>query len=280
MRDYRTCLLLLVTLVPLLFGGAAGEGAALLRGTVQLRDGIVDPADVRIVLNERGAGGVVKQRSTFLVVPEWYYDDRRATGDGEQPAPQGDFEFEFAAVSEGTHTLDVLAMGLAFPQVRHPSSLSIQPVTSSTVPNERTNDRTCRVQQIRIQSGLESGEGARASIAWSLVSHPKKIFRGPLRVRPLGALRYFDARTSFDPIRLAKANPIMALMAVMSLVVLFMPKVRPPRPTNACGGSAPTHATDKPDRLLLRVAALGADGQGATRADAEGGRPTLAIIHH
>ena len=65
-------------------------------------------------------------------------------------------------------------------------------------------------------------------------------------MRPLGALRYFDARTSFDPIRLAKANPIMALMAVMSLVVLFMPKVRPPRPTNACGGSAPTHATDTP----------------------------------
>ena len=76
-------------------------------------------------------------KSTFLKVPQKFYstfrgDDGGADGGGagssaangqrQQLRPQGEFSFQFDKVPVGTHTLDIISVGVIFPQVRIGSS--------------------------------------------------------------------------------------------------------------------------------------------------------------
>ena len=108
---------------------ASTSSSVTFKGTVFMADGLIDPADVKIVLTEREQTKEVNTRSTYLQVPRKFY--KTFAGDTVKMVasdtskgnaslkPQGDFNFQFDEVPVGTHTLDIIVIGLVFPQVKY-----------------------------------------------------------------------------------------------------------------------------------------------------------------
>lgn len=166
-------------------------------GSVLMVDGRVDPGNVKVVLTSRS--GHEGSRSTYLKVPLSFYKNFRkeggsaARGSGgsrREVRPQGEFKFRFEDLdlpADSVHTLDVFAIGLVFPQYR-------------------------------VEVGSES------EITISLNQDPNKVFRYPLKVKPVGAIDYFDRSKGFSIQSLLK-NPMYLIMGVTALAALFLPKM-------------------------------------------------------
>eukprot|EP00216_Chloropicon_sp_CCMP2111_P002586 CAMPEP_0198238042 /NCGR_PEP_ID=MMETSP1446-20131203/3768_1 /TAXON_ID=1461542 ORGANISM="Unidentified sp, Strain CCMP2111" /NCGR_SAMPLE_ID=MMETSP1446 /ASSEMBLY_ACC=CAM_ASM_001112 /LENGTH=288 /DNA_ID=CAMNT_0043920359 /DNA_START=65 /DNA_END=931 /DNA_ORIENTATION=+ len=187
-----------------------GDAAApaTVRGSVQLRDGTVDPASVRVVLkqgrpaHEDADGIAAPLRTAYLKVPSQYYEMPReeVVGGRVVPLPQGDFDFAFEGVPPGTHLLEVLAIGLAFPQVRLDVS---DGALGSSVFDASPSDR----------------------VTASLVSDPTRFFRSPLRIAAMGTMNYFEQRSNLFSLKTLLANPMYLIMGIMTLAILFVPKL-------------------------------------------------------
>lgn len=106
---------------------ASDTSSVTFNGSVLMADGVVDPGTVKVYLTQRAEGGEVATRSAYLKVPPGFYKSFRKSsssnlsggpGQRQKPRQQGEFKFQFEDVPPGTHTLDVVAIGLAFPQYR------------------------------------------------------------------------------------------------------------------------------------------------------------------
>ncbi|KAK9851122.1 hypothetical protein WJX84_000760 [Apatococcus fuscideae] len=136
-------------------------------------------------------------------------------GDQQLAWARPDASFRFHEVPPGSHLLDVVAMGLVFPQVR----LDIE----------------------------KSGQ-----VTASLVEHPLTLMQAPLLLRPVSRAEYFEIRQPFNP-KAFLMSPMGLAMAfgVFSLVVLPMLKVDPEEAKDLFGakdGEAESKQVQQPER--------------------------------
>ncbi|WZN63397.1 DUF2012 domain-containing protein [Chloropicon roscoffensis] len=190
--------------VPLLLLFALSEAASdtssvTFNGSVLMADGVVDPGTVKVYLTQRAEGGEVATRSAYLKVPPGFYKSFRKSsssnlsggpGQRQKPRQQGEFKFQFEDVPPGTHTLDVVAIGLAFPQYRVEVS-------------EKGSDR----------------------IVVSMNTDPNKVLRNPVRVKALGMVSYFEKQSSFLSLKTLTKNPMYLIIGATALAAVILPRI-------------------------------------------------------
>jgi len=198
----------------LLSASAAASMPVTFKGTVAMVDGRIDPATVKVVLSQRTGEGTkdLVMKSTFLKVPQKFYstfrgDDGGADGAGagssaangqrQQLRPQGEFSFQFDKVPVGTHTLDIISVGVIFPQYR-----------------------------VEVNEGDGDFE---ERILVSLNQDPNKIFRSPLKVKPMGTVSFFSKRSNFLSLNTLLKNPMYVIIGLTAVAALFLPKMMDPQ---------------------------------------------------
>jgi len=138
-----------------------------------------------------------------LKVPQGFYKTFRksspssgeeAGGQRAKLRQQGEFKFEFEDVIPGTHTLDVLAIGLAFPQYR-------------------------------VEVTDEQDSQGEERIYVSANQDPNKLFRNPVRIKALGKVLYFDQRSGFFSLKTLMKNPMYVIIGLTALAAVFLPRM-------------------------------------------------------
>lgn len=178
---------------------ASDTSSVTFNGSVLMADGVVDPGTVKVYLTQRAEGGEVATRSAYLKVPPGFYKSFRKSsssnlsggpGQRQKPRQQGEFKFQFEDVPPGTHTLDVVAIGLAFPQYRVEVS-------------EKGSDR----------------------IVVSMNTDPNKVLRNPVRVKALGMVSYFEKQSSFLSLKTLTKNPMYLIIGATALAAVILPRI-------------------------------------------------------
>lgn len=178
---------------------ASDTSSVTFNGSVLMVDGVVDPGTVKVYLTQRAEGGEVATRSAYLKVPPGFYKSFRKSsssnlsggpGQRQKPRQQGEFKFQFEDVPPGTHTLDVVAIGLAFPQYRVEVS-------------EKGSDR----------------------IVVSMNTDPNKVLRNPVRVKALGMVSYFEKQSSFLSLKTLTKNPMYLIIGATALAAVILPRI-------------------------------------------------------
>merc|ERR1712070_401754 len=178
---------------------ASDTSSVTFNGSVLMADGVVDPGTVKVYLTQRAEGGEVATRSAYLKVPPGFNKSFRKSsssnlsggpGQRQKPRQQGEFKFQFEDVPPGTHTLDVVAIGLAFPQYRVEVS-------------EKGSDR----------------------IVVSMNTDPNKVLRNPVRVKALGMVSYFEKQSSFLSLKTLTKNPMYLIIGATALAAVILPRI-------------------------------------------------------
>merc|ERR1711907_51435 len=178
---------------------ASDTSSVTFNGSVLMADGVVDPGTVKVYLTQRAEGGEVATRSAYLKVPPGFYKSFRKSsssnlsggpGQRQKPRQRGEFKFQFEDVPPGTHTLDVVAIGLAFPQYRVEVS-------------EKGSDR----------------------IVVSMNTDPNKVLRNPVRVKALGMVSYFEKQSSFLSLKTLTKNPMYLIIGATALAAVILPRI-------------------------------------------------------
>jgi len=199
-RLFRVALVSAALLWLVALAGVRAETPVTFKGSVFMADGFVDPADVKIVLTNN-EGDEVEQRSTYLEIPQKFYktfrDVRAEAGQGhdlkQKLRPQGEFKFHFDSVPAGTHTLDIVSIGVVFPQYR---------------------------------IEVSEGEGDfQERIVVSLNQDPNKVFRNPIKAKPIGSVSYFEKRSNLFSLSTLMKNPMYLIMGLTAVAAIFLPKL-------------------------------------------------------
>jgi len=134
----------------------------------------------------------------FLVKPFPAYnpsDARILLNGGEHVAiPRAsDGRFVFAGVQDGTHLLEVRAIGFVYPQ-------------------------------LRVRVSAKQGGRVEAEEMRETANGPRTRYASPLRLQPKGRISYFDKREQFSIMQFI-ANPMMLMMMMTMGMAYCMPKM-------------------------------------------------------
>ena len=217
---------------------ASDTSSVTFNGSVLMADGVVDPGTVKVYLTQRAEGGEVATRSAYLKVPPGFYKSFRKSsssnlsggpGQRQKPRQQGEFKFQFEDVPPGTHTLDVVAIGLAFPQYRvevsekgsdrivvsmNTDPNKVGPPPSLPPPNQRPREKLTRPFHTHTHTRT------RARHFFAL-----QVLRNPVRVKALGMVSYFEKQSSFLSLKTLTKNPMYLIIGATALAAVILPRI-------------------------------------------------------
>ena len=212
-------------------------------GSVLMADGVVDPGTVKVYLTQRAEGGEVATRSAYLKVPPGFYKSFRKSsssnlsggpGQRQKPRQQGEFKFQFEDVPPGTHTLDVVAIGLAFPQYRVEVSEKGSDrivVSMNTDPNKVGPPPPPSLPPSSSSQPKTKGE-ADAPFSHTHTHHTRarhffalQVLRNPVRVKALGMVSYFEKQSSFLSLKTLTKNPMYLIIGATALAAVILPRI-------------------------------------------------------